>query len=769
MHMTAQRSPSLAHWGAFTAVVEDGRLVACEPFALDPAPPRMLDTIPAMVHSPLRIARPAVREGWLKRRERSGRGRERFIEVSWDEALGLVAGELARVRAEHGASAIFGGSQGWSSAGRLHHARTLVRRFLFSGGGCVDQIGNYSWGAAQFFLPYVIGTFEPVTGKGTCWNSICHHTKLVLAFGGLPLKNGQVSSGGVAEHNMGEWLRKARAAGVEFVVVSPAASDAPPFLGAEQIAIRPNTDTAFMAALAHWLIRNDRHDREFLARHCVGFEQLRAYLTGETDGVPKDAAWASAITGVPAHTIENLARRLPDTRSLITLTYSLQRAHRGEQPYWMAIALAAMLGHIGLPGGGFGFGHGSMHGISNPRPQGIATPEMSMGKNPARRQIPAARMADLLLEGGKSYDFNGERHEYPEIRLVYWGGGNPFHHHQDLNRLERGWAKPETIVVHEPWWTPTARRADIVFPSTTMVERYDVGAGSRDRFIIAMHRAIAPVGGARNDFDTLAELAERLGHREAFTEGLDERQWVRRLYDDARRKNVAAGVELPSFEVFWEQGHVEIPAPAQELVSFEAFRTDPERNPLKTPSGRIELYSQRIADIGYADMAPHPMWLQPREWLGAPDAGRFPLHLLSVQPPHRLHSQMDPGPVSQAHKIAGREPIRLSTADAASRGVRAGDVVRVFNDRGACLAGAAIDPGLMPGVAVMSTGAWYDPVQTNGASLELHGNPNVLARDEGTSTLTQGPSPMSLLVEVERYAAEAPALTVLAPPEVVPA
>ena len=199
------RFPSLAHWGAFTAVVEAGRVVRCEPFALDPHPSPMLASIPEMVHSPLRIARPAVRAGWLKRRERSDttlRGREPFVEVSWEAALELVAGELARVRQLAGPEAVFGGSYGWSSAGRLHHARSLVRRFLFAGGGCTDQVGNYSWGAAQFLLPHVIGTFAPLTGRQTDWNSVARHTRVVIAFGGLALKNGQISAGGTGEHTM---------------------------------------------------------------------------------------------------------------------------------------------------------------------------------------------------------------------------------------------------------------------------------------------------------------------------------------------------------------------------------------------------------------------------------------------------------------------------------------------------------------------------------------------------------------------------------------
>ena len=180
-----ERYPSLAHWGAFTAKVENGRVVGCEPFARDPAPSPMLDTIPAMVHSRLRIGRPAIREGWREGKSRTGH--DTYREVSWDEAIETVAGEIARVRTAHGPTAIFGGSYGWSSAGRVHHARSLVRRFLALGGGFVDQVGNYSWGCAQFILPHVIGTFSPVTGKVTDWPSVIKHTRLMIAFGGLAL------------------------------------------------------------------------------------------------------------------------------------------------------------------------------------------------------------------------------------------------------------------------------------------------------------------------------------------------------------------------------------------------------------------------------------------------------------------------------------------------------------------------------------------------------------------------------------------------------
>jgi biotin/methionine sulfoxide reductase len=386
---------------------------------------------------------------------------------------------------------------------------------------------------------------------------------------------------------------------------------------------------------------------------------------------------------------------------------------------------------------------------------------MGAGKNRAVRAIPVARIADMLEHPLGEYDFNGVRHYYPDIRMVYWAGGNPFHHHQDLNRLRRAWARPETIVVHESWWTPTARRADIVLPATTTLERNDVGGSTRDRFVFAMHQAIKPVAASRNDYDIFRDLAGRAGHEDAFTEGRSEMQWLLRIYDGVRRGAHERGIRLPEFEAFWRAGWCELPAPDDDFVLFEAFRADPDAHPLRTPSGRIELFSAAVAAFGYDDCPGHAAWLPPAEWLGAPEAARHPLHLVTAQPADRLHAQMDPGPVSRANKVSGREALRIHPRDAAQRGIAAGDVVRVFNERGACLAGAVLDEGLLEGVVSMATGAWYDPAEDG---LERHGNPNVLSRDAGTSRLAQGSSALSALVEVERYAGAAPAVEVHRPP-----
>jgi biotin/methionine sulfoxide reductase len=761
--MTSKSVPHHSHWGAFLAQVEDGRFVGVKPFPRDPDPSPLIEAMPSAVYAPTRIATPMVREGYLARRRGSGegRGRERFVPVSWERALDLAAGELARVKSEHGHAAIMGGSQGWGSAGLFHDARAQTRRFLSTFGGFTDQDSNYSFGAALKFLPHVIGSAQSVTGPLTSWSSIARHGKLVVLFGGANPKNMQVAKGGCGEHSVGGWMTALARAGVEVVNVSPVRDDGPAAAKATWVSIKPNTDTAMLLALTHTLVAEGLHDQEFLARCCTGFERVLPYLMGENDGAPKDAAWASAITGVDADTIRTLARRMAASRTMISASWSLQRADHGEQVYWAVILLAAALGQIGLPGGGFGFGYGSASGIAD-APLAFGPPAMDVTSNPLGRAIPAARITDCLLHPGERYDYNGKSDSYPDIRLVYWAGGNPFHHHQDINRLRRAWQRPETIIVHEPWWTATARHADIVLPATTTLERNDIGASHRDAYVLAMQQAIAPLGEAKSDFAIYSALARRLGCEEAYTQGRSEMEWLRHMYGRWREK-LRTNHAIPEFDEFWSAGFVELPRRADEYVMLAEFRDDPETKRLATPSGRIELYSERIAGFGYDDCPPHPTWLEPSEWLGAA-AGSYPLHLVSSQPRYRLHSQMDGGPISARGKVAGREAVAINPADAAERGISDGDVVRVFNSRGACLAGATVTDAVAPGVLRLSCGAWYDPVGDANDPLCANGNANVLTFDRGTSRLGQGPSSATTLVEIERFAAAAPPVRAFVPP-----
>ena len=753
-----------SHWGTYRARVGNGRVQELLAFEqdCDPSPigPGILD----VQHGPMRVDAPMVRESWLTGGPGTRtdlRGSDPFVEVSWEKVNELVAAELNRVRKTFGNASIFGGSYGWASAGRFHHAQSQLKRFLNCIGGFTRSKFTYSFAAAEAMVPHVLGSFRNYLDTCTSWDVIRDHTQLFVCFGGVPLKNGQISQGGTGCHIQRRALLDAGKAGIDFVNISPLKSDVLDDVGSDWLALRPNTDVALMLGLAHTIESEGLTDQAFLQRYTEGFEAFLPYLMGEADGIPKTADWAAGICEIPADTIRALARRMAGMRTMISVSWSLTRQDHGEQPFWMAITLAAMLGQIGLPGGGFGFGYSAMNFIGGNH-HIIPGASLPQGKNPVEDFIPVARITDLLLNPGKPFDFVGVRYEYPNTKLVWWAGGNPFHHHQDLNLMMQAWQKPETVIVNEWCWNPLAKHADIVLPCTTPLERDDMAITSRDPYVVSMSKLTEAFGQARDDYDIFAGIARAMGVEEEFTQGRSTHEWQRWIYDKTRERCADAGLDIPTFDQFRSQQWFKLEDPSQSIIMLSDFRADPVAHPLTTPSGKIEIFSRTVADFGYDDCPGHPVWQEPYEWLG--NAGRYPLHLISNQPKDKLHSQLDHGSVSKAKKVAGREPLHIQPEDAALRGLKDGDLVRVFNDRGACLGSVVIDAAMRSGVVQMSTGAWYDPDE-NGMC--KHGNPNVLTRDKGTSKLGQGPSAHSCLIEVELFKDAPPPVTAHEPPQII--
>lgn len=754
--------PTTSHWGAFGVRVVDDVVVEVVPHPADPDPSPLLAGVASATRHRTRVQRPAIRRGWLENGPGPTdlRGRDEFVEVSWSEATQAVAAELQRVRTQHGNESIFGGSYGWASAGIFHQAQDQLQRMLNLIGGYTRSINSYSTGTSVVLLPHLVGSFEEVMRRPTSWPTIVEHTDLVVAFGGIPAKNVFVTPGGMTEHRTQGYLDQAAARGVEFVLVSPVRNDLPSQVPATWYPVVPGTDVAFMLAIAHTLLVENLADREFLDRYTFGADIFAAYVLGTNDGVAKDPEWASARCQIPADDIRTLARRMAAVRTLVTVTWSLQRIPHGEQPVWAGLALAALLGQIGLPGGGFGHGYGSMGDVGSTGPS-IGLPRFSKGGNKVRTFIPVARIADMLMSPGEEFAYDGGTFTYPDIRLVYWAGGNPFHHHQDLDRLRQALGRADTIVVNEPYWTSMARHADIVLPTTIPMEREDLGGGRRDTHLIAMHQATSAPGEALDDHEIFRLIAEQMGVADAFTEGRTARQWLEHIYETWRDK---ADDVVPEFEQFWAEGGIELPFAKEHQTMFERFRSDPEQFKLKTPSGRIELASDVIAGFDYDDCPGHPTWFEPDN----SDDGSFPLHLIANQPSTRLHGQMDVGAPSLASKVQGREPILINPADAAARGIDDGDVVRVFSGRGACLAGAVYSEAVRPGVAQLATGAWYDPlVLDDGTTLCVHGNPNAVTEDRPTSQLSQGCAGQQARIQIERFVGPIPPIRAHEPPTLV--
>jgi biotin/methionine sulfoxide reductase len=607
-------------------------------------------------------------------------------------------------------------------------------------------------------MPRVVGTHDDLFKRSTNWDVIAAHTDLLVCFGGVGLKNTAVNHGGTTAHPAREALARFAARGGQIVSLSPLRDDV---VGdCEWLAPVPGTDVAIMLALAHVLATESLADRDFLATYCTGYDRFERYLLGTDDGIPKSPEWAADICGLPAETVRTLARRMAASRTIVTVSWSLQRVRHGEQAPWMGLTLAAMLGQIGLPGGGFGHGYGSMNepGLS---PIRCRLPVFPQGPNPVATFIPVAAVSDMLLHPGEKFDYNGRTLTYPDIRCVYWAGGNPFHHHQNLPRLRRALGRVDTVVVHDPYWTAMAKHADIVVPSTTAFERDDFSGSRNDPLLMAMPALTEPYAQSRNDYQAFAALADRMGFGEAFTEGRTEREWLAHMYD-----KWAAELDfvVPSFEQFWVDGSLRLPV-EDGLTLLADYRADPVAHRLATPSGRIEIFSDTIDGFGYADCAGHPRWYEPTEWLGGPRAAHYPLHLIANQPASRLHSQLDGGATSQNSKVQGREPIRMHPQNATARGLTDGDIVLVFNDRGSCLAGLTIDEHLRVDVVQLSTGAWYEPLDAGDPdAMCVHGNANVLTADIGTSSLAQGCTGAHVLVQVQRYDGPVPPVRAHQPP-----
>ena len=757
--------PHTAHWGAFSASW-DGDTLDVVPHPADREPSPILGNFRNALRHPARILRPAVRRSWLERGPASGVRplNDEFVEMDWDRILPLAAGELSRVRSEYGPEAVYGGSYGWASAGRFHHALSQVHRFLnVALGGFVRSVHSYSAGASSVIIPRVMGQFESVTRRNITWAQIEEHTEMVIAFGGMAVKNSMIAAGGVTTHIERGAMARASQRGVAFHLFSPLRDDFPHEARAIWHPVRPGTDVAVMLGMAHTLLSEGLYDRDFIERCCEGSGQFFAYVLGQTDGVAKTPAWAADLSGVPAETIAAIARKMVACRSLVTVSHSMQRARYGEQPVWAAMALAAMVGQIGLPGGGYNYSLGAM-GHTGRRLNAVPLPTVPQGTNCVPNFIPCARVSDMLLSPGQEYDFDGKRMTYPTIRLVYWAGGNPFHHHQDLNRLRRAFAVPETIIVHDNVWTAAARSADIVFPATMTLERDDIGAAGTDPRLIAMRAVAGSAGLARNDYEIFADMADVFGKRDLFTENRKPREWLEHLCEPTWQALRARGWQPPAFEEFWERGEAALPSEPDDGGALRAFRADPAGHPMPTPSGRLEIGSTTIAGFAYDDCLGHPAWFAPDEQ----PTSAHPLVVVANQPATRLHSQLDFGSYSQSAKIRDREALRIHPTDADARGIRTGDVVKIFNDRGACLAGALVTDAVMPGVVNLPTGAWYDPVDVGeDHPLCVNGNPNVLTRDIGTSKLAQGCCGQITVADVAVWRGQLPEIRAYGPPPLI--
>ncbi|HGF3783636.1 TPA: trimethylamine-N-oxide reductase TorA [Vibrio parahaemolyticus] len=767
-----------SHWGAFRAHIYAGKVQEIKPLELDKNPTEMLNGIKGVIYSPSRVRYPMVRLDWLKKHKYSAdtRGNNRFIRVTWDEALDLFYRELERVQKEYGPWALHAGQTGWNQTGSFNNCTAHMQRAVGMHGNFITKVGDYSTGAGQTIMPYVLGSTE-VYAQGTSWSEILENSDNIILWANDPVKNLQVGWNCETHESfkyLAELKEKVAKGEINVLSVDPVKNKTQRYLENDHLYINPMTDVAFMLAVAHVLYNENLYDKKFIDTYCLGFEEFIQYVQGKTkDKVEKTPEWAAAICGVKADKIREFARMLVSGRTQILMGWCIQRQEHGEQPYWAAAVVAAMVGQIGLPGGGISYGHHySSIGVPS---TGFAGPggfprNLDQGMKPKwdnndfngySRTIPVARWIDCLLEPGKEINYNGGKVKLPDFKMMVISGCNPWHHHQDRNRMKKAFRKLQTVVTIEFAWTATCRFSDIVLPACTQWERNDIDVyGSySNKGLIAMHRLVDPLFQSKPDFQIMSELTQRFGRREEYTRGMSEMEWIESLYNDCKKANEGK-FEMPEFNEFWEKSVLDF-GEGKPWVRHADFRKDPELNPLGTPSGFIEITSRKIGRYGYEHCQEHPMWFEKSERShGGPGSDKYPFWLQSCHPDKRLHSQMCESEEFRAtYAVQGREPVYINPIDAKAKGIKDGDLVRVFNGRGQLLAGAVLTDSYPRGVIRIEEGAWYGPLNEKEGAICTYGDPNTLTQDIGSSELAQATSANTCIVDFEKFTGKVPPVT----------
>ena len=646
------------------------------------------------VYAPDRILYPLKRVG--------ERGEGNFERISWDEALETVASEYKRVKETYGPAAVIYLATG-ADMGQVHNMRTALRLFCLAG-GC-----SLIWGIASnegwMFASHATYGVPAANDHRDLINS-----KLVILWG---LNPANVIDGCGTSFS----LARAKEAGTRFIVVDPRFTDTAALVADRWIPIRPGTDAAVMIAMAYVMITENLYDQRFLDTYTVGFDRFKEYVLGEEDGVPKTPAWAERISSVPVQAITELAREYATTKPAALLPSKAPgRTAYGEQYHRAAFVLAAMTGNIGIHGGSAG---SEITQRGDRPPMG---PTMRSGGNPVDAASP--RRPDALpsviskgpglavrLHNTKVMDaiLKGRAGGYAsDYKMVYMANTNYLNQYPNVNKAVQALKSLEFVAIQEQFMTATAKFADIVLPTCTFFERSDAVEGAGPH-IAYQRKVIEPLGESRSHLDICTGLAQKLGIADYNDKTEDE--WLRQI----------VGPAVPDYERFKENGVQKYyPEPS---VPFKREIENPANNPFPTPSGKIEIYSQQLADINSPLIPPIPKYIETWESLNEPLAEKYPPQLITTHFKRRVHSQFDNIPW-----LRELEPqaVKINTRDAQARGIKDGDPVRVFNDRGEMIIPAKVTQRIMPSVVDVPEGAWYDPDEQG---VDRGGCANVLTRD----------------------------------------
>ncbi|EAM2862757.1 hypothetical protein AHS81_02565 [Salmonella enterica] len=485
-------------------------------------------------------------------------------------------------------------------------------------------------------------------------------------------------------------------------------------------------EAALVAGIAWVLINENLVDQPFLDNYCIGYDEktlpadappnghYKAYILGQgEDGIAKTPQWASHITGIPADRIIKLAREIGSVKpAYICQGWGPQRQANGEQTARAIAMLPILTGNVGIHGGNSGARESTYT---------ITIERLPVLENPVKTAISCFSWTDAIARGPEMTALRDgvrgkDKLDVPIKFLWNYAGNTLINQHSDINKTHeilQDEAKCEMIVVIDNFMTSSAKYADILLPDLMTVEQEDIipndYAGNMG-YLIFIQPATTPKFERKPIYWVLSEIARRLGDDvyQRFTEGRTQAQWLQYLYARMQARDPA----LPAYDELKKMGIYKRKDPNGHFVAYKKFREDPQANPLKTPSGKIEIYSSKLAHIASTwelaegdVISPLPIYTPTFEGWDDPKRSTFPLQLFGFHYKSRTHSSYGNIDVLQA---ACRQEVWINPLDAQKRGIANGDKVRVFNDRGEVRLPAKVTPRILPGVSAMGQGAWHN-------------------------------------------------------------
>lgn len=693
------------------------------------------------IYNPDRLKHP------LRRKAGTKRGDGDWEEISWDEALSDIATKMKDIKKRYGNEAFYinygTGTLGSTMARSWPPDEQPFARMMNCWGGYLDHYSDYSTTEITAAYPYFYGEW-------TASNSLddAKNAKMQVFFGNNPLET-RMSGGGQTFITQ----QTRRNSGVRTIVIDPRYSETAALLADEWVAVRPGTDAALIAGMIHVMLEENLHDQAFLDKYCLGFDEdhmpegapanasYRSYIEGKgQDGIEKTPEWAADLCGVPADQIRRLAREIAGAKPCaINQGWGPQRHANGENEARAIFLLACVTGNVGISGGGTG-------GREGAPALGIASPFNSGTKNEQPHIISVFSWLDAIDHGEKMNTFNAGVCEKPDvgvraakvpvdddgnptntqltapIKMVWQYSGNSVVNQTGQNNksveILQDDTKCELIVVCDIQMTVSARYADYLLPGTSAAEEFDLHPGENAgpmAYGIMSSQAIDPLYDCKSIFDICGELAEKLGVADAYYEGKDREGWLRAAVDASREEDP----ELPTYDEWKKMGMYR--RNAGSVIPLQEFRKAPEANPVPTPSGKIEIYSERLAAMAkkwtWDDFRPAltgdvltPLPEYTETWEGALEARnseKYPLQIIGHHYRQRTHSTY--GNVDWM-KEAHHQYLAINPVDATPRGIKNGDLVFAYNDRGTIRIEARVTERIVPGVVDLPQGAWYKPV-----------------------------------------------------------